>query len=157
MNHNRSTALERSVKITGGLKLALPDPNLALGFRHGSKHTVVWSPWRFSNPSMDHHGKQITDKYYDETKMRTRQKQRVVTDTWSSLGCWTTPLEHWSKRKPTVEPRLAKQQTLFDPYRGWGQYQCPLDPLWGTWWGLDVSKTHLGHWLFKFLSRPSNW
>ena len=43
--------------------------------------------------------------------MRTRQKQRVATDTWRSLGCRTTPLEHWSKRKPTVEPRWAKQQT----------------------------------------------
>ena len=36
--------------------------------------------------------------------MRTRQK-RVATDTWRSLGCRTTPLEHWSRRKPTVEPR----------------------------------------------------
>ena len=43
--------------------------------------------------------------------MRTRQKQCVVTDTWTSLGCRTTPLEHWSKRKLTVEPRWAKQQT----------------------------------------------
>ena len=42
--------------------------------------------------------------------MRTRQK-RVATDTWRSLGCRTTPLEHWSRRKPTVEPRWAKQQT----------------------------------------------
>ena len=29
--------------------------------------------------------KYITDKYYDETEMRTRQK-RVATDTWRSLG-----------------------------------------------------------------------
>ena len=36
--------------------------------------------------------------------MRTRQ-ERVATDTWRSLGYRTTPLEHWSKRKPTVEPR----------------------------------------------------
>ena len=50
------------------------------------------------------------NKYYDEAKMRTRQK-RVATDTWRSLGCRTTPLEHWSRRKPTVEPRWAKQQT----------------------------------------------
>ena len=42
--------------------------------------------------------------------MRTRQKC-VATDTWGSLGCQTTPLEHWSRRKPTVEPRWAKQQT----------------------------------------------
>ena len=42
--------------------------------------------------------------------MRTRQK-RVATDTWRSLGCRTPPLEHWSRRKPTVEPRWAKQQT----------------------------------------------
>ena len=42
--------------------------------------------------------------------MRTRQK-RVAIDIWRSLGCRTTPLEHWSKRKPTVEPRWAKQQT----------------------------------------------
>ena len=54
--------------------------------------------------------KKITDKYYDEAKMRTRQKC-VATDTWRSLGCRTTPLEHWSRRKPTVEPRWAKQQT----------------------------------------------
>ena len=32
---------------------------------------------------MDHHGKQITVKYYDEAKMRTRQ-ERVATDTWRS-------------------------------------------------------------------------
>ena len=31
----------------------------ALGFCHGSKHTVVRSALRFSNSSMDHHGKQI--------------------------------------------------------------------------------------------------
>ena len=42
--------------------------------------------------------------------MRTRQK-RVATDTWRSLGCRTTLLEHWSRRKPTAEPRWAKQQT----------------------------------------------
>ena len=42
--------------------------------------------------------------------MRTRQKC-VATDTWRSLGCRTSPLEHWSRRKPTVEPRWAKQQT----------------------------------------------
>ena len=42
--------------------------------------------------------------------MKTRQKC-VATDTWRSLGCRTTPLEHWSRRKPTVEPRWAKQQT----------------------------------------------
>ena len=42
--------------------------------------------------------------------MRTRQKC-VAIDTWRSLGCRTTPLEHWSRRKPTVEPRWAKQQT----------------------------------------------
>ena len=42
--------------------------------------------------------------------MRTRQK-RFATDTWRSLGYRTTPLEHWSKRKSTVEHRWAKQQT----------------------------------------------
>ena len=41
----------------------------------------------------------------------TRQKQRVATDNRRSSGCRKTPLEHWSKRKPTVEPRWAKQQT----------------------------------------------
>ena len=46
--------------------------------------------------------KQATDKHHDEAKTRTRQK-RAATDTWRSLGCRTTPLEHWSKRKPTVE------------------------------------------------------
>ena len=45
----------------------------------------------------------------------TRQKQRVATDTWRSLGCRTTPLEHWSKRKATVKPRWVKQQTKFAP------------------------------------------
>ena len=50
--------------------------------------------------------------------MRTRQKC-VATDTRRSLGCRTTPLEHWSRRKPTVEPRST---------RGWsGGF-----PLWGS-------------------------
>ena len=53
----------------------------------------------------------MTDKYYDETKMRTWQKQRVKTDTLKSLGCRTTPPEHWIKRKPTVDAWWAKQQT----------------------------------------------
>ena len=83
----------------------LRDPNLALSFYHGSKHTVVRSARRFSNSSMDHHRKQINHrKYYDEAKMRTRQ-ERVATDTR------TTSLEHWSKKIPTVEPRWANQQT----------------------------------------------
>ena len=55
--------------------------------------------------------KQITDKYYDEAKKRTRQK-RVATDTWRSLGCRTTPLEHWSRRKPTVEPRCSQEACI---------------------------------------------
>ena len=47
-NHNRSTALELSVlKYSGGgeggLKPVLRAPNLALGFSHVSKHTVVRS------------------------------------------------------------------------------------------------------------------
>ena len=48
--------------------------------------------------------------------MRTRHKQRVATDTWRSLGCRTTPLEHWSKRKPTVEPGgPSNRQKSFGP------------------------------------------
>ena len=31
--------------------------------------------------------KLVTDKYYDETNMRTRKKQRVATDTWRNRGC----------------------------------------------------------------------
>ena len=38
-------------------------------------------------------GIRVNIKYYDETKMRTRQKQCVATGTWRSLGCRTTPLE----------------------------------------------------------------
>ena len=111
MNHNRSTALERSVKITGGLKPVLRDPNLALGFCHGSKQLFGPREGFLTHQWIITGNKLITDKYYDETKMRTRLKQRIATDTWRSLGCRTTLLEHWSKRKPTVEPRWAKQQT----------------------------------------------
>ena len=44
-NHNRSTALEPSVLKWGGggLKQVLRDPNLTLGFCHGSKYIVVRS------------------------------------------------------------------------------------------------------------------
>ena len=44
-------------------------------------------------------------------KQRTRQ-ERVATDTQRSPGCRTTPLEHWSKRKPTVEPRCLSWRSL---------------------------------------------
>ena len=43
--------------------------------------------------------------------MRTRQ-ECVATDTQRSPGCLTTPLEHWSKRKPTVEPRPTSRSSL---------------------------------------------
>ena len=36
--------------------------------------------------------------------MRTRQKTRVATDTWRSLGCRTTPLEHWTKENQQLNP-----------------------------------------------------
>ena len=97
-NHNRSTALE----ILGGLNRFYGYP-IAPSASIMAQNTVVLSAWRFSNSTMDHHVKQITYKYYDEAKMRTRQKC-VATDTWRSL-------ERWSKRKPTVEPPWAKQQT----------------------------------------------
>ena len=97
-----------SIKILGGLNRFYRRPTSPSA--SVMAQNIVRSAWTFSNSSMDHHVKQITDKYYDEAKMRTRQK-RVVTDTWRSLGCPTTPLEHWSRRKPTVEPRWAKQQT----------------------------------------------
>ena len=42
-NHNRSTALEWSVLKYWGLKPVLLDPNLALSFCYGSKHTVSCS------------------------------------------------------------------------------------------------------------------
>ena len=98
-----------SIKILGGLNRFYGRPT-SPSASIMAQNIVVRSAWRFSNSSMDHHVKQITDKNYDEAKMRTRQK-RVATDTWRSLGCRTTPLEHWSRRKPTVEPRWAKQQT----------------------------------------------
>ena len=50
--------------------------------------------------------------------MRTRQK-RVATDTWRSLGCRTTPLEHWSRRKPTVEPPPLQPQPVDDVFGRW--------------------------------------
>ena len=112
MNHNRSTALERSVKkLLGGLNRFYGHPTSPSasivaqntqppGPRGGSpshQWTITWN-------------KQTTDKHRDEAKMRTRQK-RVATDTRRSPRCRTTPPEHRSKRKPTVEPRWAKQQT----------------------------------------------
>ena len=45
-NHNRSTALERSVLKYWGLKPVLRVPNIALSFCYGSKHLVVRSAWR---------------------------------------------------------------------------------------------------------------
>ena len=52
--------------------------------------------------------------------MRTRQKQCVATDTWRSLGCRTTPLELWSKRKPTVEVVFQTQyEFLYDAIVEW--------------------------------------
>ena len=100
-----------SIKILGGL-------NRFYGIPTSSSASVMAQNIQLFGPRegfLTHQwiitGNKKSHKYYDETKMRTRKKQRVVTDTWRSLGCRTTPLEHWSKRKPTVEPRWAKQQT----------------------------------------------
>ena len=107
--HNRSTALERSVlKNWRGL-------NRFYGYPTSPSASVMAQNIQLFGPREGFLTHQwiitgITEKYYDETKMTTRQK-RVATDTWRSLGCRTTPLKYWSKRKPTVEPRWAKQRT----------------------------------------------
>ena len=100
-----------SIKILGGLNRfyrRLTSPSASIMAQNiqlfGPRGGFLTHQWIITG------NKLITDKYYDEAKMRTRQKC-VATDTWRSLGCRTTPLEHWSRRKPTVEPRWAKQQT----------------------------------------------
>ena len=95
-NHNRSTALERSVLKYwgGGLNWFYGNP-ISPSASVMAQNTVVRSAWRFFTSSMDHH-------------VETNKSQ---INTWRSLGCRTTPLEHWSKRRPTVESRWAKQQT----------------------------------------------
>ena len=60
--------------------------------------------------------------------MRSRQKC-VATDTWRSLGCRTTPLEHWSRSKPTVEPRWANFIWSLHGMLGWKFVQI----FWVTW------------------------
>ena len=112
MNHNRSTAFERSVKnYWGGLNRfygILTSPSASIMAQNiqlfGPREGFLTHQWIITG------NKYITVKYYVEARMRTRQ-ERIATDTWRSLGYRTTPLEHWSKRKPTVEPRWAKQQT----------------------------------------------
>ena len=127
-NHNRCTALEWSVlKYCGGGGVCVcvcvcvcgclnrfygiqPRPQLLLWlntycYLFVPREGVLTHQWIIKG------NKQITDKHYDATKMRKRQKQHVATDTWRSLGCRTTPLEHWSKRNQAVEPRWARQQT----------------------------------------------
>ena len=42
--------------------------------------------------------------------MRTREKQRVATDTRGSLVCRTTQLERRRKRKPIGEPKYKHGQ-----------------------------------------------
>ena len=115
-NHNRSTVLERSVKILGGglnrfygyptsPSASIMAQNIQL---FGPREGFLTHQWIITG------NKQITDKYYDEAKMRTRQKL-VAIDTWRSMGCRTIPLEHWSKRKQTVEPRCANRQKSSGP------------------------------------------
>ena len=79
--------------------------------------------------------------------MRTRQKC-VATDTWRSLGCRTTPLEHWSRRKPTVEPHFDLYQSL-NRLPIWNSQNCSMFPLafvaeWlqGHWWGF-ISRNYV--------------
>ena len=66
--------------------------------------------------------------------MRTRQKC-VATDTWRSLGCRTTPLEHWSRRKPTVEQlktlinkkkQIERSPEIFKVLQKWQWLLLPL-------------------------------
>ena len=98
---NRLILLSKGLKGKASVPTSVMAQNIQL---FGPRDCFLTRQWIITG------NKQITDKYYDKAKMRTRQK-RVATDIWSSLGCRTTPLEHWSKRKPTVEPRWAKQQT----------------------------------------------
>ena len=112
-DHNRSTALERSVlKYCGGGGGRRGDLNRFYGIPTSPSASVVAQNIQLFGPRegfLTHQriitgNKYITDKYHDETEMRTRQKQRVATDTLRSLGCRITPLEHWSKEKQQLNP-----------------------------------------------------
>ena len=84
-----------SIKIGGGgLKPVLRDPNLAPSFCHGSKHihVVLGSSWRFSNSSMDHHGKQVNHTFKLGTYC-TMMKQRWWLDRNNVLR--PTPGDPW--------------------------------------------------------------
>ena len=113
MNHNRSTASERPAK-----KKPLGGPNRPHGHPTSPSASTTAQNTQPPGPRggppthqrTNTRNKQTTDKHRDEAKTRTRQK-RAATDTWRPPGCRTTPLEHLSKRKPTTEPRRAKQHT----------------------------------------------
>ena len=110
-NHNRSTVWNGQYKNTRGLKLVLRVPNLALSFYHGSKHKVVRSAWRFSNSSTDHQGKRINHRLIlwwnkDEDWTKTCCDRHLEIPGVSNNTTGTL-----EQKKPTVEPRWAKQQT----------------------------------------------
>ena len=55
--------------------------------------------------------KLITDKYYDEAKMRTRQ-ERVATDTGDPLGA---EQHHWNTGAKKKKKKKKKQQQHLNP------------------------------------------
>ena len=107
-NHNRSTALERSVlKYWGGL-------NRFDGYPSSPSASVVAQNIQLFGPHdgfLTHRwiitgNKQIADKYYDETEMRTWQK-RIATDTWRSLVCRATHWNTGAKENQQLNPQFT--------------------------------------------------
>ena len=98
--------MERSEKNTVVLKPVLRNPDLALSFCNGSKQ-IVSCLVRVKVFELINGSSRGTNK----SQINTMMKQSVAINTWRSLRCRIIALEHWSKRKPTYEPRWAKQQT----------------------------------------------
>ena len=108
-NHNRSTALERSVLKYWGLKPVLRDPT-------SPSASVMAQNIQLFGPCEGFLTHQWIITGNNKSQINTVMNQNEdSTETCCDrhleiLECRTTPLERWSKR-PTVEPRWAKQKT----------------------------------------------
>ena len=109
-NHNRSTALERSVLKYWRLKPVLRDPNLAISFFYDWKHIVSCSVhvkvFLLINGS---------SRETNKSQINTMMKQRWGLDRNNVLrptpgDPWGVELHRCDKRKPIVEPWWAKQE-----------------------------------------------
>ena len=117
--------LNNQLYISGGLKPALWDPNFRSQLPLWLSTYICFGRVEISNSSMDYYGQQkITDKVYNEAKMRTQQKQEIPSESNTTTGILKQKRAIiWAPLDPETDIKVSGPDHLNEQYLSRGHHR----------------------------------